>query len=108
MCSQTKLSLNKECPQLTCSFTCSLPYSVIPNKLLSTLRASSPWLEPGESPCFGEEMTFRTVFLPKNGKKADHSGLPPLNKECVSVPITQHTLVITDPDNRALRLLLLC
>jgi len=33
----------------------------------SSLRASNPWLEPGELPCFGEAMAFACCFARKTG-----------------------------------------
>ena len=40
---------------LTCSVSCSFTYSLIPNKLSSSLRASNPWPEPEKAlSCLGE------------------------------------------------------
>lgn len=63
----------------TCSLTCSV--TAYKN---SSLRASSPWLEPGETTCLGEAMAFRTVFRQKSRSKQIERPDPPLVKSCVS------------------------
>jgi len=79
-------------PQKTCSCTCSFTCTVIPNRSFSSLRASSPWLEPEkELPCLGEAIptlifahkTLKSAASDPPTRQARASGLPPFTCRCL-------------------------